>query len=368
MVTLALLDDYPEPALGHHPDLLLGLGEAAQRLAQRDGPTRLFCPPSFVADGTVPDGAVHHPFRRVGTRAALHRERMAAVLGEARSHGVDLLINLFFDENHHSFPAARHGVGVCHVLHRPAELMDSAQVGRGDPCLAAYLDRIAPDDTFIVHTAADHATVLRWLPRERVLRLGWPAASLAELTARFAAAGPAAGQEPYVLLVGDLRREKGVHDLLLALSAGGPLLRIVGQQPEGVAPELRRRYPDTRIEMEPGWVSRARLAAAISGAAVVVFPYLEEFGQHGGASAALAQVLTFGKPVVASTVLADQLPASAAHLLVEPGDRPGLRQALEQAVRNSLALHQAALSTLDQVRREHSYDLHLEQIVRAATR
>jgi glycosyltransferase involved in cell wall biosynthesis len=229
--------------------------------------------------------------------------------------------------------------------------------------MRAYLRRIAPADLFVVHTLAAAQVGQNWLPRPRLLRLGWPAASLAEVADRFAASAPPTDREPYALLIGDARDAKGIHVLLTALEDGGPLLRIVGQQLDGVEESLRHRYPATRVDWVTGWVSRSPLTEAISGAAVVVFPYLDSFGRHGGVSGALAQALTFAKPIVATTVLADQLPQSAACRLIEPGDTAALRYAIQWAIRNTTELHLSARATFEYVRRWHTYDFHLERIL-----
>jgi glycosyltransferase involved in cell wall biosynthesis len=217
-----------------------------------------------------------------------------------------------------------------------------------------------------VHTQAAFRLAYRWIPAGRLLRLGWPAASLAELDERFASTTPAPDAEPHALLIGDARDAKGINELLAALAGGGPLLRIVGQQLDGVEEGLRHRYPATRVDWQTGWVSRHRLAQAVRAAAVVVFPYLQSFGQHGGVSGALAQALTFAKPIVATTVLADQLPESDSIRLIEPGDILALRQAIQWAVHNTSALHESAQETFDHVREEHTYDLHLMRILERA--
>lgn len=361
MVSLALFDDYPEPGLGHHPSYLLGLAEAATRLGVIDPPTRLYCPATFVAELPIPPGTVHQPFRKAQGDQRQRRAAVAALCRDAQVAGARVFINLFLDENHDSFFLPPNDLRFAHVLHRPAELAD--QLAAGDKAIAAFLSRIAPGALFVVHTPAARRRARDWLPDSHLLQLSWPAASIAELTERFAVSAPAPGEEPYVLLIGDARDAKGVHELLAALEPQGPMLKIVGQQPPRMEENLRHRYPRSRITWETGWVPRARLNDAIAGAAVVVFPYLPSFGRHGGVSGALAHALTFGKPIVASTILADQLPASAANLLVCPGDLPALRQAIDWAVRHSKMLHESAKVTFSEVRERHTYDVHLERII-----
>lgn len=370
MTTLAIVDDYPEPGLGHHPDLLVGLAEASLRVPRLTGPTRIYCPSAFIADRMLSAGIDHRPFvRAADVNSSLHRERMSAIHRGAGDAGASVFLNLFFDESHRSFPVRDAAPQVVQVLHRPAELADDvAGIGLDrDREMAAYLRRTAPAGLFVVHTQDAYHDALAWLPDERLILLPWPSASVSEVTKRFAAAAPGAGQEPHVLLIGDAREAKGIHVLLTALAGGGPLLRIVGQQPEGVEAALRDRYPATRVEWETGWISRSRLSAAISAASALVFPYLKTFSRHGGVSGALAQALTFGKPLVVSAVLADQLPESSAVLLVEPGDATGLRQAINDALQRSAELHRAAAATLEQVLEDHTYDRHLARIIARVT-
>jgi len=370
MTRLAIVDDYPEPGLGHHPDLLVGLAEASLRVPGLTGLTRIYCPSAFIVDRTLPAGIDHRPFvRPVGVSPSRHREQMSAIHREAGDGGAGVFLNLFFDESHRSFPVRDAAPRVVQVLHRPAELADEV-AGTGldrDQEMVAYLRRTAPAGLFVVHTQTAYHDALAWLPAERLILLPWPSASESDVTERFAAAAPGAGQEPHVLLIGDAREAKGIHVLLTALAGGGPLLRIVGQQPRGVEAALRDRYPATRVEWETGWIPQSRLSAAISAASTLVFPYLKTFSRHGGVSGALAQALTFGKPLVVSTVLVDQLPESSAVLLVEPGDAAGLRQAINDALRRSPELHRAAAGTLEEVRQDHTYDQHLARIIARVT-
>jgi glycosyltransferase involved in cell wall biosynthesis len=367
LLRLAFLDDYPRPYLGHHPDYLHGLAEASLRLPGVDRPTLLYCPDSFVSDRTLAPGLVHRPLVRAtddsmdGQRAALGR-----ACREAANLGATVLVDLFFDETHDLFPVDRRGLRIVHVLHRPVEFADTLAApeddGR-DGAIKAYLDRAAPDDLFVVHTAAALAAAVRWIPAERLLRLTWPSASAAEIAERFASATVPTG-ERHVLLIGNAKDTKGVRELHAALAGDGPLLRIVGQQSPGVEAALREAYPRTRVGWETGWIDSNRLGEAIRAASVVVFPYHEKFGRHGGASGALAHASSFGKPLVVSTVLADQVPAPDAVLFVEPGDVSGLRQAIDEAMRSSEEFHALARKSLATTQDRHSYDRHLFHMLR----
>jgi glycosyltransferase involved in cell wall biosynthesis len=362
--TLAFIDDYPRPLIGHHPDFLIGLAEATLNVASDDGTTRIYCPPRFLAGRSLSDGIIHQPTTRNETDTSEQQhDAMEAICRSAADVGVDVLVNLYLDESHQAFPVQAADPRIVQTLHRPVEFAEatrsSRRVGEG---MRGYLERLAPDDIFVVHTRAAHAEAREWVQSKRLLQLPWPAASQAELAARFAHPPPSK-DDRHALLIGDARPAKGIHELLTAVERDGLLLRIVGQQPKGFESELRHRYPAARVEWENGWISHARLSEALLAASVVVFPYLETFGRHGGASGALAQALTHAKPLIVSSVLADQVVESDAVRFVEPGDVEGLREAIHWALANTVELHHVARSNFEQVRSAHTYERYVERMV-----
>jgi glycosyltransferase involved in cell wall biosynthesis len=121
-------------------------------------------------------------------------------------------------------------------------------------------------------------------------------------------------EPPYVLYAGRLSPEKGVAEL--AEAAAGLRLVVAGDGP------LRDRVPQAL-----GFLPRHDLEPLYAAAAVVACPsYREGFG------VACAEAMAHGKPVVASGVggLLDLVVDGETGLVVEPGDVPGLRDALER--------------------------------------
>jgi glycosyltransferase involved in cell wall biosynthesis len=119
---------------------------------------------------------------------------------------------------------------------------------------------------------------------------------------------------PEVLYAGRLSREKGVLELVEA--AGDLNLVVAGDGP------LRDRVPMAR-----GFVPPAELAELYARAAVVACPSHRE-----GFGVACLEAMAHGRPVVASGVggLLDLVVNGETGIVVEPGNVPALRAALER--------------------------------------
>jgi glycosyltransferase involved in cell wall biosynthesis len=358
-MTFAFFDDYPNEDLGHHPELVVGLAQAAAAL-QAAPVTRIYCPPSFVAGRRIPRGTEHLACEGpLPYTFDASRDNLRQACRDAKSHGASVLVNLFLDENYRSFPLPEKSLRLVHVLHRPGPYPRGWQSSRIN--LAGLLGG-SGNDLVVVHTRHGEELAREILPRRNVVRIGWPTTTRAEVARRFSPARGRMDAEPFVLLIGGARDDKGAHCLLRALE-GGPLLRIVGEQPPGVEETLRASYPCARVEWETGWVTRARIGKLIEEAAAIVFPYEAKFATHGGASGALAQALSHAKPIILSSVLEDQAPASEACQVVQPGDEKQLRRAIEWVLARSETLHAAALERKEYVLREHTYEGHIDRIL-----
>jgi glycosyltransferase involved in cell wall biosynthesis len=119
---------------------------------------------------------------------------------------------------------------------------------------------------------------------------------------------------PEVLFAGRLSREKGILELVEA--AEGLNLVVAGDGP------LRDRIP-----MASGFVPPAELARLYSRAAIVACPSRRE-----GFGVACLEAMAHGRPVVAAGVggLLDLVVNGETGILVEPGNVPALRAALER--------------------------------------
>lgn len=353
----AFFDDYPNEDRGHHPELIFGLAEATARVGEE--PVTVYCPPSYLGEST-PRSIVHRPCEgpQPYTLGSSHHNLSRAVLDLATRD--EFLVNLFLDENYESFPLrGTPTAGIVHVLHRPGP----DPRGPGSPRIA--LDPLLsqrPDDLIVVHTTTGVRRVSEIAPGCNVVRLGWPTVTRRQVEDRFKASTKAANDEPYILMVGGAREDKGISTLMAAL-ANGPSLRVIGEQEPGLEARLESAHPRTRVEWQSGWVRREKIDEAIVGAAVVVFPYEQDFGIHGGASGALAQAIAHPKPLVISTVLAEQAPDIDYRLKVPPGDTSMLRQAIDWALDNKEILHEAALERQGYVLREHTYEGHIEGLI-----
>lgn len=120
--------------------------------------------------------------------------------------------------------------------------------------------------------------------------------------------------QAHVLFAGRLSPEKGIADLVEA-TRDLPLV-VAGDGP------LRALVPDAL-----GFVAHDELGRLYDEAAVVVLPSLRE-----GLPLAVVEAMAHGRPVVATRVggIPDLVEDGVTGFLVEPGDRDGLRAALER--------------------------------------
>ena len=351
---IAFFDDFSHPVLGHHPELILGLAEAAATLNRVPAlATTVYCPDTFVGQRQCRETiayealAVQWPVDLVQARQ--NRRHVCGKAHRERS----LIYNCFFDDNYPVWTDVS-GVNLVHHLHRPGFMPTNAFVGRPWPG--------DPEPLFVVNTKVGMRQASNFIAADRLLKVGWPASSREAVRCRFTAPVTPPDDEPYALLIGNARNDKGV-DLLFEALAGGPLLRVTGQQFPGDQERLTAQFPQTRVAWQSGFVPSGQLETSIRDAAVVVFPYLPRFGRHGGASAALAQALAFRKPVLISDVLADQVPSSPACQLVPSSDPYVWRTAIERAIRESADLHLAARELQRYVEQVHTYEGCVESVL-----
>jgi glycosyltransferase involved in cell wall biosynthesis len=149
--------------------------------------------------------------------------------------------------------------------------------------------------------------------------------------------------EPFLLFVGDIRRDKGVHVLLDAYARlqPRPALVLMGK----VWPDTPRTLPAGAILLRdwPNAAVRAAMGRCLALVAPSVWP--EPFG------IVVAEALSAGRPVVASRIggIPEIVHDRREGLLVEPDDAPALAAALARiagdgALRDALAANARARS------------------------
>ena len=133
--------------------------------------------------------------------------------------------------------------------------------------------------------------------------------------------------EDYVLFTGTLEPRKGVEDLIdawRALAPPRPRLVLCGGAGWG------RRLEEERGIERTGYVSRERLRELYRRALVFVYP-----SWHEGFGIPPLEAMACGAPVIATRTGAIADYAEGAALLIAPGDREALRDALARAVRDA---------------------------------
>jgi len=136
---------------------------------------------------------------------------------------------------------------------------------------------------------------------------------------------PGEGEGDYVLFVGTLEPRKGLADLLdvwRAIPRPKPRLVLCGGEGWG--------NPDLADAELTGYVDRERLRALYRGALAFVYP-----SRYEGFGIPPLEAMACGAPVVATRTGAIPEFAGDAALLVDPGDRDGLRDALVRLLRDA---------------------------------
>jgi len=134
---------------------------------------------------------------------------------------------------------------------------------------------------------------------------------------------PASGERDavrgdYILFAGTLEPRKGIDDLIAvwqSLPQPRPPLILCGERGWGV------RVPEG-IEVT-GWVDRERLRALYQRALIFVYP-----SQYEGFGIPPLEAMACGAPVIATRTGAIAEYGQGAALLIDPGDRDALRQAM----------------------------------------
>ena len=151
----------------------------------------------------------------------------------------------------------------------------------------------------------------------------------------------------YILYFGRLSPEKGVDALIDAAAAANAPLVVVGDGPQRGALENQARALGARAHFT-GHLKGADLWAEVEAATAVALPSL----WYEIAPKSVLEAQARGKPVIASRIggLPEMVATGENGVLVEPGDRIGLADAL----RRVLAMDDAALAAMGAKGREQA--------------
>jgi glycosyltransferase involved in cell wall biosynthesis len=355
---------YDDGDTGHHPGYIERVTEAVAKAGIRPIVAAPARPPSLVR----PDDWIEveaHPHRAVH----LTYSQIRRVARRAASMGVDTFVDLYLDKNIWGMQAAGGIQHRVHILHHAEQYrLDSRRGLAGVRTrflrhqLATLSDQGA---TVVVHTPRAAEIIRSAVTSKRLVMAGYPVPSA---TTRVASPP---SDPPVVLFTGAGRREKGLESLIAALSLleHEVRLRVVGKQPEGLIEYLD---PDRSPLIE--WIDRRvtdeELWAEYNGASLAVLPYQPVFGEHGGPSSVLLEVIARGVPVVTTPALADQLPPGGQSAVVAASHTPSsLAAAIDAALGRLADLSETALRTGPEfIRRSHSYDAYVATLASIVSR
>lgn len=297
--------------------------------------------------------------------------RMGAVVRRVVSKAREADLDIFCDldwRRHQRFASrlVRAAPAVSSVVHRLGYLRRRpsprpAQRRRG-PSVAALRRLTRAGDRFVVHTATAEERLSAIVGSDHVVRAGWPVPPLA--------AGRRGRDDSglRLLWVGGRRPDKGWEVLLGALARLGPdgvgrpvSLTVVGAEAnDGARPaqvgEIPIRYDQRRL-------SSAELATAYDGADLATVLHLPEFAAAGRVSASLLSAVSAACPVLVSSSLADQLPASYGGLVVVEPTADAVAEGLREVAPRVDELAAAAGAGPTLIAEQHSYRGYLDAIL-----
>ncbi|NIA25993.1 MAG: glycosyltransferase [Gammaproteobacteria bacterium] len=352
---LSLFDDVAD---GHHTAYLNGIVSAA--LDHGDYVVAASPEPIPGLDGKrgrwirVPE--TRH--RQVITgRRVLNR-----VIRLCASEQIDLFANLYLDKTIWTWP--RNGARIArtiHVLHHAHHYLDDRRGLARLRTLSArkrLLSWVERGERVVVHTVRAYEILAEFLPKEMIVRIGYPVEAGSSTERHPHADGTSRSRQ--LLFVGQARVEKGAGVLLEALRCLPDDVEVtfIGPQNPSRRAELESRGGASRITWIDRYVSDAELAHSIDSAALVVLPYLDSFGRHGGASGALLDTLARGRPLVTTSVLAPQLPSDyEGAVVVEPDDARSLADGIMSGLSHLTELSRGAENQGPAfIRDQHSFE------------
>ena len=149
-----------------------------------------------------------------------------------------------------------------------------------------------------------------------------------------------AARAPLILMLGDVRENKGVDLLIRAaamLKERGAAFQVIvaGRHPNGRPVQYEQLASDLgvgdRVSFRHHFVPEAEIPTYLRSAAVVAFPYRGVDSQSAGA----VWAISLGRPIVATRTggLPDLVEGGGCGILVPPDDAAALADAIEQLLR-----------------------------------
>lgn len=306
------------------------------------------------------------PLRTKSLRAVLHNWRqMRRVAAIGRRMGGTVFIDLYLDKNAWAAGALTSFGRRVHVLHHSGQYTTRrGWAGIRTTILRRHLRQITEGGAkVLVHTRRAAATIEDAVGTANVEIVGYPV-----LTSPTRSDRPHHGR-PNLLFVGAGRRDKGLDLLIdaLPLIQGRVALRVVGAQPNGV-----RRILDPGNSPSIIWIDRRvtdeELRDEYENASLAILPYRQSFGEEGGASGVLLEVLGYGRPIVTTPALRSQLPPDGRGAEVAESDDPSdLARAIDLALQRLDDLSREAAEVGPAfIAENHTYDRYVEALAAAA--
>ena len=222
-----------------------------------------------------------------------------------------------------------------HVLHRITQYRFEGRTRSGrarTSYLRHHLKKLTEHGArVVVHTEAAAEVLTEFVADVAVDVIGLPVGTQNELVERVSA--PQLHDVPVLLFVGTARPEKGLETLLEAATVVGTdvVVAVAGRQPDGTREKLTRQFPHVSVEWSDRFLSRSELDKAYAASTLVVLPYRSSY-DTGAASGVMWETLSYGRPLVTSSSLADHLPPGYEGAIVCEASGPSLAACLREAL------------------------------------
>jgi glycosyltransferase involved in cell wall biosynthesis len=280
--------------------------------------------------------------------------------------GATVFIDLYLDKNVWAAGALRSFDRRVHVLHHALQYRTDVRKGWARVRTAFLRRRLARmtlrGAIIFVHTTRAAEILEEAVHDDRLRIVGYPVPLPEMPTNR------KAQDQPVLLFTGAGRSDKGLDVLIEALTLinGRARLRVVGRQPEGV-----RQAVDPGESPAVSWVDRRvtddELWDEYQGASLAILPYRQSYGDEGGPSSVLLEMLGCGLPIVTTPGLTAQLPPDRRGAVVADSDHPAdLAKAIDIALDRLEELTDEASEVGPRfIAENHTYDRYVEALASA---